>query len=72
MEHYAGIDVSLERSSVCVVDGSGKMLRELMPSEPEAIAAPLLVHAWAAVHPSISHGQQVRALRLSAWAPRRS
>ena len=24
MEHYAAIDVSLEWSSVCVVDGSGK------------------------------------------------
>jgi hypothetical protein len=28
MEHYAGIDVSLECSSVCVVDGSGKIVRE--------------------------------------------
>ena len=26
MEHYAGIDVSLERSSVCVVDASGKIV----------------------------------------------
>ena len=26
MEHYAGIDVSLEYSSVCVVDGSGKIV----------------------------------------------
>jgi len=28
MSHYAGIDVSLEFSSVCVVDGSGKIVRE--------------------------------------------
>ena len=28
MEHYAGIDVSLERSSVCVVDATGQILRE--------------------------------------------
>ena len=28
MNHYAGIDVSLEWSSVCVVDGSGKVIRE--------------------------------------------
>ena len=28
MEHYAGIDVSLEASSVCVVDGGGRILRE--------------------------------------------
>ena len=28
MEHYAGIDVSLEQSSVCVVDAAGKIIRE--------------------------------------------
>ena len=27
MEHYAGIDVSLELSSVCVVDAQGKIVR---------------------------------------------
>src|SRR6187402_783104 len=39
MEHYAGIDVSLERSSVCVVDATGKIIREAkVASEPEALA----------------------------------
>jgi transposase len=28
MDHYAGIDVSVEYSSVCVVDGTGKIVRE--------------------------------------------
>src|SRR3954468_6113191 len=38
VEHYAGIDVSLERSSVCVVDGTGRIVREAkVPSEPEAL-----------------------------------
>ena len=38
MEHYAGIDVSLEQSSVCVVDGTGRIVREAkVPSEPEAL-----------------------------------
>ena len=38
MEHYAGIDVSLECSSVCVVDASGKIAREgKVASEPEAL-----------------------------------
>jgi transposase len=38
MEHYAGIDVSLECSSVCVVDGSGKIVREgKVASEPDAL-----------------------------------
>ena len=40
MNHYAGIDVSLECSSVCVVDGEGKILREAkVASEPEALIA---------------------------------
>jgi predicted NBD/HSP70 family sugar kinase len=28
MKHYAGIDVSLEASSVCVVDAEGRIIRE--------------------------------------------
>ena len=40
MEHYAGIDVSLESSSVCVVDASGKIAREgKIASEPGALIA---------------------------------
>ena len=38
MDYYAGIDVSLECSSVCIVDGSGKIVREAkVASEPEAL-----------------------------------
>jgi transposase len=38
MEYYAGIDVSLEWSSVCVMDGSSKIVREAkVLSEPEAL-----------------------------------
>jgi len=38
MEKYAGIDVSLELSSVCVVDEQGKIVRETkVPTEPEAL-----------------------------------
>jgi transposase len=40
VEHYAGIDVSLERSSVCVVDATGRIVREAkVASEPEAPVA---------------------------------
>jgi len=36
MNHYAGIDVSLKESHVCVVDASGKIIREgKVASEPE-------------------------------------
>src|ERR1700709_2389257 len=40
MEQYAGIDVSLESASVCVVDASGRIIREAkVASEPETLIA---------------------------------
>jgi transposase len=40
MKHFAGIDVSLELSSICVVDGDGRILREAkVLSEPDALIA---------------------------------
>jgi transposase len=38
MDYYAGIDVSLELSSVCILDASGRIVREVkIASEPEAL-----------------------------------
>ena len=38
MEHYAGLDVSLELTSVCIVDAQGCIVREeKVASEPEAL-----------------------------------
>ena len=40
MEHHVGIDVSLDLSSVCVLDAAGKVVREAkVASEPEALVA---------------------------------
>jgi transposase len=40
MEYYAGIDVSLEWSSVCVVDGTGRIIREgKVASEPVGLVS---------------------------------
>ncbi len=40
MDYYAGIDVSLERSRVCVLDTTGRIVREAkVASEPEALVA---------------------------------
>jgi transposase len=40
MDYYAGIDVSLEQSSVCVVDAGGKIIQEAkVASEPDALIA---------------------------------
>ncbi len=39
MELYVGMDVSLKETSICVVDGSGKIVSErTVISEPSAIA----------------------------------
>jgi transposase len=38
MNYYVGIDVSLEASSVCVVDSTGKIVSESkIVSEPDAL-----------------------------------
>jgi len=38
MEHFAGLDVSVKETSVCIVDGTGKIVREVkVESEPEAL-----------------------------------
>lgn len=38
MEIYVGLDVAVETTSVCVVDGAGKVVREAtVPSDPDAI-----------------------------------
>ena len=40
MNHYVGIDVSLEASSVCVVDRNGNIVCEgKVASEPDALIA---------------------------------
>jgi transposase len=40
MTYVAGIDVSLDESSICVMDAGGKIVREVkVPSEPDALVA---------------------------------
>jgi transposase len=38
MDYYAGIDVSLELSSVCIVDAAGKVVKESkVETHPDAL-----------------------------------
>ena len=42
MEHFGGLDVSVKETSVCIVDDTGKIVREVkVASEPEALLAML-------------------------------
>ena len=42
MDHFAGLDVSVKETSVCIVDDVGKIVREVkVASEPEALLAVL-------------------------------
>jgi transposase len=46
VEHYVGLDVSLKLTAICIVDGTGKIVREgTVASNPEAIAAFIRSHA---------------------------
>jgi hypothetical protein len=42
MEHFAGLDVSVKATSVCIVDDTGSIVREVkVASEPDALLAVL-------------------------------
>jgi transposase len=62
MEHYVGLDVSLELTSICVVDGKGRCLWQgKCASTPEAIAAAVRARAPRAVRVGLESGP------LSIW-----
>src|SRR5262245_9861418 len=43
MDHFAGLDVSVKDTSVCIVDERGKIVREVkVASEPEALLTVLV------------------------------
>ena len=62
MEHYAGLDVSLEQTSVCVVDARGQVVREeKVASEPEALVRSLCAHEPGIIRVGLEAGP------LSQW-----
>jgi len=47
MKHYAGLDVSVKETSVCIVDEAGKIIREVkVPSHPHDLVDVLRNSAW--------------------------
>ena len=42
MDHFAGLEVSVKETSVCIVDDTGRIVREVkIASEPEALVTAL-------------------------------
>lgn len=47
MKHYVGLDVSVKETSVCILDETGKVCREMkVPSDPQDIVQVLKDPAW--------------------------
>ncbi len=80
MDYYAGIDVSLEASSVCVVDGAGKIIKEAkVLSEPADLIAwfkalpfaltRIGLEARAFVAMAFMPASNKQAWRWSCWRP---
>src|SRR5205809_30260 len=47
MDHFAGLDVSVKETSICIVDDTGKIVREVkVASEPESLLAVLTNPAY--------------------------
>ena len=67
MKHFAGLDVSLERTSVCIVDVDGNIVRELKTaSEPAALRAALEGYAGRLVRVGLEAGAALAAPLLQA------
>ena len=48
MDHFAGLDVSVKETSICIVDDTGRIVREgKVASEPEALLQVLMHPTYA-------------------------
>src|SRR5947209_15617533 len=64
--HYVGLDVSLETTSICVIDDAGAPIwRGKCSSDPDTIAAIVRQHAPGAVRVGLETGQLSNWLTLS-------
>ena len=63
MDHFAGLDVSVKETSVCIVDDTGKLVREVkVASQPEALLSVLKSPS-----PTASNGLDWKSGPLSQW-----
>ena len=62
MDHYAGLDVSVKETSVCIINEAGAICRELkVPSHPNDLVGALKDPAWRLVRIGLEAGP------LSQW-----
>jgi predicted NBD/HSP70 family sugar kinase len=65
MDYFAGLDVSVKETSVCIVDDAGKIVREArVASEPEALLQVLTntlyrwIGSWTAVTMAVERSRR--------------
>jgi predicted NBD/HSP70 family sugar kinase len=64
MEYYAGLDVSVKETSVCIVDKTGKVIRDVkVATKPAAILAVLTEQALEGRLERLVH----RILLIPSW-----
>ena len=62
MKHYAGLDVSVKETSICIVDEAGRICREMkVVSYPEDLLAVLCDPAWRLERVGLEAGKGARA-----------
>src|ERR1700719_941581 len=68
MKHYAGLDVSVKETSICLVDEAGRICREMkVVSHPEDLLAVLCDPAWRLERVGLEAGPLSQWL-FSGWA----
>ena len=68
MEYFAGLDVSIEETAICVVGDDGKVVLETeVPTEPQLIADAL--ERYFGRHPEYALGDQGRLRFLTTGSP---
>jgi hypothetical protein len=69
MEHFAGLDVSVKDTSVCIVDNTGKIAREVkVASEPDALLAAARMSARLLLGKRELRLQTRMSMESRAWA----
>jgi transposase len=59
MQHFAGLDISVKETSVCIVDETGRTVREVkVASEPETLLAVLVNPAYRLMRIGLEAGPQ--------------